>query len=454
MVFSEKGLWHGGMLLILAALLINGCKEPELVGLDVLPGGQQLPIAWVDTFTLKARTVTDDSVNTSTLSSYLIGDFGDPTFGRLRSELFTQVALPSAGVDFGANATVDSVILHLTYSGSYGYTDKLRGTMRFGVYRITEDLQNESIYRSNAQPQAVDPTPLASIEFRPDLVTQFDLGDYTVVENVDPEPNDTVPVLLPPALRIALDPAFGQQILDLDTINHADIFLDEFKGINIRSESAAMPSGFGSILYFNLNPFYSGLELHYSNDSEVGLQFDFDLVQEYATHTLFDHDFPIDINHALADTTVAGDTRLYVRSMAGLKMKVEFPYLRELNELGHVAINKAELVVPLDESVDFEHAVPYGLAISGIDSSGISINIVDHTEGISYYGGLYDAGNQEYVFNVARHLQDVLNSPEKQDNGLYLLNLGNSVNARRGVFNGPKHPDKPMKLRMTFTIIE
>jgi hypothetical protein len=47
-----------------------------------------------------------------------------------------------------------------------------------------------------------------------------------------------------------------------------------------------------------------------------------------------------------------------------------------------------------------------------------------------------------------------LNSPEEPDLGLYVVNAGNSTNARRGVFNGPQHPDKAMKLRMTYTIVE
>jgi hypothetical protein len=37
---------------------------------------------------------------------------------------------------------------------------------------------------------------------------------------------------------------------------------------------------------------------------------------------------------------------------------------------------------------------------------------------------------------------------------MYILNSGNAVNGRRAVFNGPTHPDKPLKLRMTYTIIE
>jgi len=119
-----------------------------------------------------------------------------------------------------------------------------------------------------------------------------------------------------------------------------------------------------------------------------------------------------------------------------------------------VAINKAELIVPLDESVVAEFGVPNSLQITAIDSNGSPVFPVDFFEGSDYYGGVYDSEKKQYVFNIARHLQSILNSPEIVDYGLYITNSGNSVNARRGVFNGPQHPDKPLKLRMTYTIIE
>ncbi|MDP6909624.1 MAG: hypothetical protein QF371_08965, partial [Flavobacteriales bacterium] len=85
---------------------------------------------------------------------------------------------------------------------------------------------------------------------------------------------------------------------------------------------------------------------------------------------------------------------------------------------------------------------------------GNSVFLADFFEGSSHYGGSYDEANKEYVFNVARHLQSLLNAPEEPDYGLYILNSGNAVNARRGIFNGPEHPDKPMTLRLTYTAIE
>lgn len=427
-----------GVILILA---IGACKEPEGIGLEVLPDGEQMPIAWIDTFTIEARTVTYDSVPTTALSSgtYLIGDFADPIFGRVQSGLYTQFELGGTDLDFDG-ATVDSVVLNLTYAGSYGSTDKLTGTMTFGVYELESDLI-DSVYYSNSSPlPTIAAMPLAEHRFRPDL--------YASV----PNPQDTI--RLPPSLRIPLDTDFGQRLLSSPNLASQDVFVTEFKGLAVLPIDQTMPTDHGSILYFNLYDDRSRIEVYYNNaDGDSVYNFEMD-PRDMAEFTSFTHEFSTEINNAMSDSTVTGANTLYIQSMAGVRMKLELPHLRELNDLGIVAINKAELVVPLDESVVTEHSVPSSLTVTGVQEDGGQSFLIDFFEGTEYLGGSYNSENGEYVFNIARHLQSILNSPEEEDYGLYIVNTGTSVNARRGVFNGPQHADKPMKLRMTYTIIE
>ncbi|MGB0367859.1 MAG: DUF4270 family protein, partial [Flavobacteriales bacterium] len=211
------------------------------------------------------------------------------------------------------------------------------------------------------------------------------------------------------------------------------------------------PAGTGSILSLNVASSNSRVELYYSGDTVPVI---FPITNPDGVHTAFSHEFSAEVDAALAGGTTTGETTFYIQSMACLRAKVELPHLKELNEIGYVAINKAELVVPIDESVITEYAVPPSLFVTGIDSSDGAVFVVDQFEGPDYYGGVYDADNEEYVFNIARHLQSILNNPEDEDYGLYLVNAGTATTAYRGVFNGPKHATKPMKLRMTYTIIE
>jgi hypothetical protein len=427
---------------LIVLLTVAACQEPEGIGLEVLPDGEEMPIAWIDTFTVQGRTVLYDSVQTSGTNSgtYLIGDFGDPIFGRVRSELFTQYKLPTTDVDFGSGATIDSIVLNLAYVGSYGNTSKLMGTMKFGVYELTEDLYStasgDSTYYSTAT-HTTSATPLAEIEFRPDLYSRIP----TIIDTV------------PPSLRIPLDPDLGQRILNSGNLASNEVFLEEFKGLNVRPINTYMADDFGSILYFNMPSTYSRVELYYSG-GDGDSTFVLEIKNSYGVHTSFSHDFSAEILTAIDDSTVAGESNLYVQSMAGLRMKLEFPFLKELNQLGVVAISKAELVVPIDETVNTSYSYPSSLQITGINEDGGPVFLVDFFEGSDYFGGTYDSENQQYVFNIARHLQSILNNPEEPDYGLYISNSGNAVNGRRAVFHGTGHPSRAVKLRMTYTIIE
>ncbi|MFT6210275.1 MAG: hypothetical protein ACJAYA_001400 [Bacteroidia bacterium] len=435
-----------GVVILLILLVIASCKEPDGIGLDVLPAGEEMPIAWVDTFTIEARTVGYDSVLTSGLTTYLLGDFGDPIFGRVKSDLYTQLRLESVPFDPGAGQTIDSIVLNMAYSGSYGNTTKFGGTMRFGVYELTEDLISlvDTSYYSTVS-HSVDPIALAEFDLRPDLfsgITMIGGGDT---------------VLLPPSLRIRLDDSFGQDILNLGggstELADNDEFVKAIKGISVRPINASMVSGNGSILYLNLASEASRVELYYHNNNDTSSVI-LTMNNTGSVHTFFEHEFPLVINNAIADSTVEGANRLYVQSMAGLRMRLDIPHLRELRELGVVAITKAELVVPIDETVITDYGYPSSLFVTGINDDGGSVILVDQFESSDYYGGVFNSDEGEYVFNIARHIQSILNSPEEPDLGLYVVNAGNSTNARRGVFNGPQHPDKAMKLRMTYTIVE
>ncbi|TNF26328.1 MAG: DUF4270 domain-containing protein [Bacteroidetes bacterium] len=423
-------------IMLFAVMAATSCKEPEGIGLEVLPDGEQMPIAWIDTFTIEARTVLFDSVPTSGLNSgtYLVGDFHDPIFGRVKSSIYTQLQLPSSDVDFGVNPKVDSVILNIAYAGAYGNTDKLNGVMRFGIYRLSEDIYEDSSYFSN-NAHAYFPKPLAQFDYRPDLYS--DVYDGT----------DSIP--LPPSMRVRLDDLFGQQILNSPNLASNDDFIKEFKGLVIRSDAVSMPADNGSIVYMNMTSFASRLELYY-NDT---LRMDFDV--DAATHTSFEHEYSqtildaVDANNAIA----IGNNTLYVQSMAGLRVRLLFPHIRELRQLGAVAINKAELVVPVDQDVVTKHGLPSSLQVTGINAGDSAVFITDFFEGIDYFGGTAN-DDGEYIFNIARHVQSLLLEPEETDYGLYISNSGNAVNARRGVFNGPLHSDRPLKLRMTYTIVE
>jgi hypothetical protein len=425
--------------LLAVTIVTPSCQDPELIGIEVLPEDEGFPVAWVDTFTVLVSTVTDDSVMTSGLTSYLFGEMNDPEFGPTRSELFTQFRLPSTNVSFPNSPQIDSIVLNLAYAGSYGSVDKFNGYQHLGVYRILDDLSDDSTYYSNVN-RTIGTEALAQIGFRPDLISSVVAGDDT----------------LAPSLRIRLDPAFGQEILNTSSITLADndAFVSAFKGLAIVPENPGLAPGQGAILYFNMVSSITRVELYYTDTAPQ--RFILPINALSPTHTRFSHQHPVAITSILGNTE-AGKEKLYIQSMAGLKLKVEIPHLLKLKELGTVAINRAEIVVPLADSDISTYGPPLALKATGIDSANSSVFLIDEFEIAGHYGGEYRPTYKDYVFNVARHIQDVINNAATEpDRGMYILNAGNSVNARRGIFNGPGHPDseRQLKLRLTYTIIQ
>ncbi len=428
------------VLAILLAIVVftPACKDPELIGLEVLPEGEGYPVAWVDTFTVTVSTILDDSVVTSGLTSYLIGEMNDPDFGISKSELFTQFRLGTTNVSFSNVPQIDSIILNLAYAGSYGTVNKLSGFQRLGVYSLGDDLKDDTYY-SNVT-HNYNAVPLAQIGFRPDLISNVMV--------------DTV--LIPPSLRIRLDPAFGQEILNSTslTLSNDSAFVQAFKGLAIIPENNGLVPGEGAILYFNMVSPFTRVELYYHNAIEDSLKTFLPINTACATHTRFTHEYPSAITSILGDEE-AGKNQLYMQAMAGLKVKVEIPHLNNLRNLGTVAINRAEFVIPLADN-DFSRYVPPSLLqATGVDSANNSLFLIDRFEIEGHFGGDYRSTTKDYVFNVARHLQSILNKPVTEpDYGLFIVNSGNSVNARRGIFNGTAHAERAFKLRLTYTVIE
>ena len=79
------------------------------------------------------------------------------------------------------------------------------------------------------------------------------------------------------------------------------------------------------------------------------------------------------IGKALSDSANLAntDTVNYLQSMAGLRVKLNFPYLKHLTDSGNVVINKALLVItvpPTDDTSKFPP--PANLLLTAFDTSG------------------------------------------------------------------------------------
>jgi hypothetical protein len=413
--------------------------------MGVQPPGDKLNVVYTDTCTLVAYTVKDDTIRTDNAQYNLLGSNNDPIFGKNAASFYTQVMLSADNPVFGtafAPPIFDSLILSLTYAGVSCIYGDTNSPMTVKVYQMTQSLYNDSAYFSN----------------RDFLTTGVPLAVKTFV----PHPRDSVIIgkdTLAPQLRIPL----SQNVLNSFTSASATTifanntnFLQFFNGIYI---TAAPATGVGSIISFDLLNPQSEITLYYhtavdtTSFSFVMDNGDADRVNHF-NHTKYYYANSYLRSELTRDSIKNGNKVLYMQSMAGLRVRIEYPYIKNLVKKGKIAINKAQLVIPVDDSTDISlpsYAPPNELVLVE-ESGGLDRFLIDQSEGTSYYGGIYNASTKSYTFNIALYLQRVLDGVEP-NLGLYLevWTADRPSTPNRVVLKGPKRHNSNLSLNITYT---
>jgi hypothetical protein len=436
------------LLLSLIALVVS-CKKktPEDIGLPILPGGDLLNAQFSDTLTLIAHTVRDDSLNTTAVSPLLLGICNDPVFGISTSSIFTQICIPSGKSNpaFGTNPQLDSAVLSLVYLGGQKYGNLY--PEKFKVYEVTDQMSTSAKYYSDTS--LIYNTEIGSAYILPNTKDSVKLGN-------DPK--------MPSQLRITLDKNFCQKFLDDSTHYSSNtIFQSYFKGLYITTASGT-PIGTGAILYMDATNINSRVTLYYHNSNAVNndsLSYYFAITKGgCARFSHFEHDYlsATEIKSQLNSSMSVPEDKVFVQAMAGLRTKISMPYIMDLLKNGKIAINKAELILPVDPlsiaGPDSTYFPCPKLVATIADSLLGPLIMSDYFEGATYFGGEYDAVNKVYKFNIARHIQQILNG-KKANQGLYIITNGRPTTANRvQLLGGNKALPSHMSLRITYTPLE
>jgi len=430
-------------LFIITFLFLSCNKEFDKIGLDIQPAADKLNVENNDTTTLVTYSVREDSVQTGNSSVSLLGSYKDLIMGISTASIYTQFRLSIAGYNFGEAPILDSLILSLAYSDSYGDTTTPQ-TVK--VYELDGKLYSDSSYYSNYNIQKCD----------------IELANYTFI----PKPHDSVVVgndTLPPQLRInlsSLSSELGNKLLNASETDLEDNenFLEFFHGLYITAEPVETA---GAILYFDLMSTMSQMVIYYQNTEEDSLQFNFVINDNCARFNNYNHNNYEDAspefkNQVLNGDTSLGDNILYLQAMGGVKTKIRFPNIKNYISSGNIAVNQAMLIIKgIEGNDDFEP--PSRLALVKINEEGETEILIDQYEGDIYFGGTYISSDNEYRFRITRHIQHLLSGTET-DYGLYLMNSGSSVKADRlTIYGANPNPPPPsedrIKLSLTYTIL-
>jgi hypothetical protein len=406
-----------------ALLLIFSCTDPNLIGLEVQPPSDGITVTLSSAKNnLKLSTVLEDSLRSDETSTILLGHMSyDYIFGESSADFATQFQLPFNNIDVGNSDTliVDSVVLSLSYAGSYGENDALN----IQVYKLTESIFKDSSYYSNQE-------------------LNYDLNNLntSTIRYINTE--DSVLVrgqMKAPHLQLKLDESLGEILLGASgTIDLEDNtkFVEFFKGLYLKASDASFTGG--SILYFNPFAENTKLTVYYHSINSDSLSLDFSISADAARVNLFNEK---DIAQLIQQADTSQNT--YIQSMASYKTVVEIENLDSIKTVfKNKAINKVNLNFELDGTDTTDYAPHYRMYLVRVDKEGKDYFLTDYiAEGEEHFGGKLENGR--YSFNITRYFHQLLNN-EDYTNKLYLVSAGGAVNANRTIL---------LKNKVSFNII-
>lgn len=459
----KRSLKAVALLLGLTLIATSGCKRPENeIGLQLQPQDDILHAAAVDTFTVRAFTVPDDSIRTDKVNPAMIGAYLDPVFGEVKSSHITELRLSSVNPNFvSAGSTiedvvVDSLVLVMRYAtpGSFeerqAYYGNGLGQQYFQVFEISDSLAVDSTYYEYTSVNTIGN----------DLVKEG--GNYQ-----EPKPSSAVIVggdTLPPQMRIPLDEALGYRFIEasIDGELSSTDFISLFRGILITVDETNSNLNNTGLIYFDTFSGDSQIIMYYQNTQSGAdsLKYSFVIRNQTAKYNKPEHDYKYavqSIREQLAGNFESAKQDLYVQAAAGLKLIIELPYIQNLADSSGIAINKAMLILParvVSGAASLgELERPNQLYIFGRKADGSIYPLSD--DNANSNSGIYDETTDSYRFVISRYLQQILLG-NRENHGLEIVAAAAGRSANRVVINGteypnPENPSNNLKLAITFT---
>ncbi len=404
------------LILLVQVLCISCNSDITIIGESLQPPSERMHAYHVDTCEINAFTFGQDSILTSNASRVTVGRIVDNYFGSLMASFLFRVRINTYSFAPGPDAVADSLVLTMLPDRFYG--DSLT-KMNLKVYRLNEDILLDSVYYSNKVPNYNPATEHAKI--------------ISVTDSL---------------IHIVLDPTFFMETLaNIDTIDSNAELREYFKGIYVTADPIPV-EGEGAILLFNPFTSTSQMTIYYRTPTDT-LSYDFLINDASARVNMFSHDHSLGI----IDTTGTKDTTLiFVQGLAGTYVRIDFPYLDDLKELGDVAINKAEIIFKVFSTQDSAfYPPPESLILLTTNDEGDYISLFDSQLGVDYYGGTLDEEEGLYSFKITNHLKDFL-SGDTPNSSIYLF-VGNQVISPERVILHNSDPPDNIQFRIIYTLL-
>jgi hypothetical protein len=390
--------------LLSLSLLVAGCKKDHnVLGVSVLPGDDSLSNSFTE-YPLYAHTQRFDSIANFRDQYRFLGSTND-YFGRVDVGLYlnANMAGEKPFEDDVYELISSEIILAIDTTKSAGNT---LASLSYSIYPLDSALSTSRVYYSN-NTSLHNPVPLPT----------FFTGPHSVIKG-SPDRN---------VVKIPVDLAFADQILQgkADLQNNSTFQL-KYKGFYI---VASAGQNDGVIYKVDTEDAVSGFYINYKKKGDTtGLTFHFTFsgpssVKINTVKYDYTNATPVLKGQLNGDTTL-GSSAFFLKGMGVTKVRVNIPFLKNYSDSFNVAVNRAEITFPLDPSYNNGASgfpLPPQLTLLPVSMAGrdtLALDQLNPTDN-ARYNGFYDAPNNRYIFNIARHAQAILKG-EKANNGFYL----------------------------------
>lgn len=364
-----------------ALALLASCTDPTAIGGDLLDGSQ-LPISYRDDIPVRLTTALAENNSLSTgiqdtEQGVAVGCINSAYTGDLNSRVGMEIVERQDFLDL-SSSTVDSIVLILPMATPFQIGDTLATTSLRVVGAVAGSIDS---------PEPLTSTPL--------IDNGIVYGETTVIP---PRGLVTGTVFTPdtirvdtfgPEIRIPLNQDFRDAILPVlaasvarDTISDS-LFIDAFPGIIIEGSDCGgtLPSISLSLARINR----MGVFVYYTNDAGEPRQYQLNYRRDANSIGTLRPEYVHNYVGSPAADLLAGnpldDTLALVQSLSGLMVKVDFPDLSSLNNVG---VNAAFLEIPIVPGTE-EIISPLVRILPRIrNADGDLINYSAQAEGVAF----------------------------------------------------------------------
>ncbi|MBK7816274.1 MAG: DUF4270 family protein [Sphingobacteriaceae bacterium] len=399
---------------VISLFSVSCKKDTDILNASAQDQEDVLNGFYSDTATMVAHTINVDSVVSFNDAVKFLGSNQDPVFGRTDVSLYTKFSIPNnlVGVSFpDANLVSSEIVIAVK---SLDFVGDYQCPLTYEVFEMNQNIPTTQSYFSKPKSWYNSGNLLASRTCSFDVIN----GLFVV----------RIPVNNTYASAILNNP---QYLLDNTTLQNT------YKGfyITCRSTNLNPVSAQGVIAKLDLDNALSGFYLNYqegeisaSKQTKV-FKFPFSGT-DVVRFNEFKHDATSGAHNLLTQQlqgdSAKGSQGLFLQGLGGAKVKFKIPFLTNFTSQHKISVNQAQIRFKVDQGIsgsDGKYGAPLKLAVLAMDSASREIFTYDQissSDFMRYYGGSYDYESKEYVFNISRDIQAIMNG-SKKNWGFYLV---------------------------------